>query len=201
MQIIKNHSSQTDIVKDAIFRLAKFSSEEWEFYSSKISEVSFKKKEFLIKQGEVENNAYYICSGAVRYVVNRRDGSQICTDLGFEKNFVSSFASFLSRGPSAVDIQAISPVIAMRLEHNTFQEFLQISKNGERFHRMIAEQMYIRETVRTYSLISQTAEERYLNLLKYQPNVLQSVPIKDIASYLGIHPDSLSRIRNNIKKL
>jgi CRP/FNR family transcriptional regulator, anaerobic regulatory protein len=55
--------------------------------------------------------------------------------------------------------------------------------------------------VRTYSLISQTAEERYLNLLKYQPNVLQSVPIKDIASYLGIHPDSLSRIRNNIKKL
>lgn len=201
MQIIKNHSSQTDIVKDAIFRLAKFSSEEWEFYSSKISEVSFKKKEFLIKQGEVENNAYYICSGAVRYVVNRRDGSQICTDLGFEKNFVSSFASFLSRGPSAVDIQAISPVIAMRLEHNTFQEFLQISKNGERFHRMIAEQMYIRETQRTYSLISQTAEERYLNLLKYQPNILQSVPIKDIASYLGIHPDSLSRIRNNIKKL
>jgi CRP/FNR family transcriptional regulator, anaerobic regulatory protein len=74
-----------------------------------------------------------------------------------------------------------SPVLAL----------LETSKN--------AEQLYIRETRRTYTLISKSAEERYLHLLENQPDALRLIPIKDFASYLGIYPDSLSRIRNSIK--
>jgi hypothetical protein len=87
----------------------------------------------------------------------------------------------------------------MRLRYQPVLELLERSKNAERFHRRIAEGLYIRETKRTYSLICKSAEERYLNLITYQPDALRLIPVKDLASFLGIHPDSLSRIRNNIK--
>ncbi len=187
-----------EIVKEAIFRLANFSSEEWDFYRSHIEEVQFKKKEFLTEIGQVESCIYFIVDGAVKYISFKED-KEICVDLGFKGNFVSSFASCLSQTSSFIGIQAVTKVTAMRLRYQPVLELLERSKNAERFHRRIAEGLYIRETKRTYSLISQSAEERYLNLITYQPDALRLIPVKDLASFLGIHPDSLSRIRNNIK--
>ncbi len=187
-----------ETVKDAIFRLANFSSEEWDFYKNHISEIQFKKKDFLTTVGQIETSAYFIIEGAVKYIAYK-DDKEICVDLGFAGNFVSSFASCLAQKASAIAIQAVTSVTAMRLNYLSVFELLERSKNAERFHRRIAEALYIRESNRTYSLISQTAEERYLNLISHQPHALQLIPVKDLASYLGIHPDSLSRIRNNIR--
>ena len=105
----------------------------------------------------------------------------------------------MSQRPSGIAIQAVTNIKAFRLHYPPVLELIETSKNAERFHRMIAEQLYIRETRRTYTLISKSAEEKYLHLLESQPDALRLIPIKDLASYLGIHPDSLSRIRNLIK--
>jgi CRP-like cAMP-binding protein len=182
-----SNTNKIYLVKESIFKLANFSSEEWEFYQSIIDEVSFKKKEFLTKRGEVENEA------------PTEQDKEICVDLGFQGNLVSSFASCLAQRPSAISIQAVTNIKAFRLKYLPVFDLLETSKNAERFHRLIAEQLYIRETRRTYTLISKSAEERYLHLLENQPDALRLIPIKDLASYLGIHPDSLSRIRNTIK--
>jgi CRP-like cAMP-binding protein len=192
-------SNKIQLVKESIFRLANFSSEEWDFYQNIIEEVSFKKKSFLTKRGEVEKYAYFILEGAVKYEAVTEEGKEICVDLGFQGNLVSSFAACLSQMPSIIAIQAVTNIKAFRLYYPPILELLETSKNAERFHRLIAEQLYIRETRRTYTLISKTAEERYLHLLENQPDALRLIPIKDLASYLGIHPDSLSRIRNSIK--
>jgi CRP-like cAMP-binding protein len=191
--------SKINLVRESIFKLANFSSEEWDFYKKIIDEVSFKKKTFLTQRGQVEKYAYFIVEGAVKYEAITHEGKQICVDLGFQGNFVSSFASCLSQEPSPITIQAVTNVKAYRLYYPPILELLETSKNAERFHRMIAEQLYVRETKRTYTLISKSAQERYLHLLENQPDALRLIPIKDLASYLGIHPDSLSRIRNNIK--
>ncbi|MCU0467033.1 MAG: Crp/Fnr family transcriptional regulator [Arcicella sp.] len=192
-------SNKIHLVKESIFRLANFSSEEWDYYQNIIDEVSFKKKEFLTKKGAVEKYAYFILEGAVKYEATTEEGKAICVDLGFQGNLVSSFAACLSQRPSAISIQAVTNIKAFRLYYPPVLELLETSKNAERFHRLIAEQLYIRETRRTYTLISKTAEQRYLHLLENQPDALRLIPIKDLASYLGIHPDSLSRIRNSIK--
>jgi CRP/FNR family transcriptional regulator, anaerobic regulatory protein len=195
-----SQSNKIYLVKESIFKLANFTSEEWDFYQNIIDEVSFKKKEFLTKRGEVERYAYFILEGAVKYEASTDSEKEICVDLGFQGNLVSSFASCLSARPSSIAIQAVTNVKAFRLRYAPVLELLETSKNAERFHRHIAEQLYIRETRRTYTLISKTAEERYLHLLENQPDALRLIPIKDLASYLGIHPDSLSRIRNSIKQ-
>jgi CRP/FNR family transcriptional regulator, anaerobic regulatory protein len=194
-----SQSNKIYLVKESIFKLANFTSEEWDFYQNIIDEVSFKKKEFLTKRGEVEKYAYFILEGAVKYEAPTDNEKEVCVDLGFEGNLVSSFASCLSGKPSNISIQAVTSIKAFRLRYAPVLELLEISKNAERFHRHIAEQLYIRETRRTYTLISKSAEQRYLHLLENQPDALRLIPIKDLASYLGIHPDSLSRIRNTIK--
>ena len=192
-------SSKIHLVKESIFKLANFSSEEWDFYQNIIDEVTFKKKEYLTKRDDIEQYAYFILEGAVKYEATTKEEKQICVDLGFQGNLVSSFASCLSQRPSGISIQAVTHIRAFRLHYPPVLELLATSKNAERFHRMIAEQLYIRETRRTYTLISKSAEERYLHLLENQPDALRLIPIKDLASYLGIHADSLSRIRNLIK--
>jgi len=189
--------SNIEKIRQSISKLANLPAEEWAFYSELLEEVTFKKRAYLTPLGEIEKYAYFIMEGPVRYV-KPTDDKDICVDLGFSGNFVSSFASCLSQTPSQVAIQAVTPVIAMRLNYEPVRQFIESSSQEERFHRRIAEQLYIRETKRTYSLISQTAEERYLNLIKNQPDVLSLIPIKDLASYLGVHPDSLSRIRNKL---
>jgi CRP-like cAMP-binding protein len=191
--------SKINLVKESIFKLANFSSEEWEFYKSIIEEVSFNKKTFLTLKGEIEKYAYFIIDGAVKYETNTEEGKIICLDFGFKGSFVSSFASCLSQKASTVSIQAVTAVKAFRLYYPSVLDLMETSKNAERFHRLIAEQLYIRETKRTFSLISQNAEQRYIHLLENQPDALRLIPIKDLASYLGIHPDSLSRIRTQIK--
>ena len=194
-----SNTNKIYLVKESIFKLANFTSEEWDFYQSIIDEVSFKKKEFLTKRGDVEKYAYFILEGAVKYEASTEQGKEICVDLGFQGNLVSSFSSCLAQRPSSISIQAVTNIKAFRLRYPPVLELLETSKNAERFHRLIAEQLYIRETRRTYTLISKSAEERYLHLLENQPDALRLIPIKDLASYLGIHPDSLSRIRNTIK--
>ena len=194
-----SNTNKIYLVKESIFKLANFTSEEWDFYQSIIDEVSFKKKEYLTKRGDVEKYAYFILDGAVKYEASTEQGKEICVDLGFQGNLVSSFSSCLAQRPSSISIQAVTNIKAFRLRYPPVLELLETSKNAERFHRLIAEQLYIRETRRTYTLISKSAEERYLHLLENQPDALRLIPIKDLASYLGIHPDSLSRIRNTIK--
>lgn len=190
---------KTNLVKESIFKLANFSTEEWEYYKQLLEEVTFSKKTFLTMRGEVEKYAYFIIEGAVKYEAYTHDGKSICVDLGFKGSFVSSFASCLSQQVSNISIQAVTAVNAFRLYYPKVLELMEQSKNAERFHRLIAEQLYVRESKRTYSLISKNAEQRYLYLLENQPDALRLIAVKDLASYLGIHPDSLSRIRNHIK--
>ena len=76
-----SNTNKIYLVKESIFKLANFTSEEWDFYQSIIDEVSFKKKEFLTKRGDVEKYAYFILEGAVKYEASTEQGKEICVDL------------------------------------------------------------------------------------------------------------------------
>ena len=77
------------LVKESIFKLANFSSEEWEYYQNIIDEVTLKKKEYLTRKGDVEKYAYFILEGAVKYEATTEQGKDICVDLGFKGNLRS----------------------------------------------------------------------------------------------------------------
>ncbi|MCY7350395.1 MAG: Crp/Fnr family transcriptional regulator [Cytophagaceae bacterium] len=187
-------------LKNIFARFVHFLPEEWDRYEQHIEPVEFRKRTFLTRQGEVENYVYFITQGSLRQYFVRND-REICLDFGFRHNLVSSYVSFLTREPSLVAIQAITDIKALRVDFDTVQQLNGSSKNSERFGRLIAEQLYITKLKREMVLLSMSAEEKYRHLMTNQPDFIQIIPVKDIASYLGIHPESLSRIRKNISAI
>lgn len=184
-------------LKALFAKFVDFLPDEWSHYEHHIEWVEFRKKEFLTKCDEVENYIYFIEEGLTRqyFISSERE---ICLDFGFRHNLISAYVSFLTREPSALCIQALTSVRALRIHYDAVQQLHNISKNSERFGRLVAEQLYRVKLQREMMLLSLSAEEKYRHMLQKQPEFIQMIPVKDIASYLGIHPETLSRIRKNI---
>jgi CRP-like cAMP-binding protein len=165
-----------------------------------LSEIKkFKKKEVILKEGDVENYISYNIVGAVAMVMNH-NGTEICNSFSIENSYFSSYCSFLTRQSSKCSIIALEETMIERINYDSIQMAYNISAEHQKNGRLIAEQLYIQESYRTLSLISETAEQRYIRLMQTKPQALQRIPLKYLASYLGITPVSLSRLRNNIVK-
>ncbi|RAJ94353.1 CRP-like cAMP-binding protein [Larkinella arboricola] len=172
-------------------------SDRWESFSSAFEYVTYPKKSFLIRAGELENYLYFIVEGGTSSFF-AKEGREMCLDLWFADHFVSSYVSFLTRQPSQIFIQALFPTKALRIHYDVLQAFYRQDEESNKVGRLFAEGLYISRTQREIRFLSQTAEERYLDLLQRQPELIQQLPVKTIASYLGIHPESLSRIRKQL---
>ena len=176
-----------------------FLPEEVDYYEENIEYIEIKKKEFLLKSGEIEQYSYFIIEGAFRQFIEK-DGKEICIEFGFPNNILCAFLSYHSAKPSTISVQALSNGKLLRLSKKNVDEFNEISKNSERFTRKTMEFFYTVKLKREISLLTTTAEERYLKLLEIQPKIIKIIPVKDLATYLGIHPESLSRIRKKVHR-
>jgi len=159
----------------------------------------FKKKEIILEQGKIENHLSFIIKGAIA-VLTYHNGNEICINFCVENSFFSSYVSFLTRKPSVYHILAIEDTIIERIEYDSLEKAYSISANHQKNGRKIAERLYINSNRRILSLITKTAEERYIEFTEEYSNFMQYIPLKYLASYLGITPVSLSRLRNKIMK-
>ena len=152
------------------------------------------KKELLLRAGDVCRSVAYIGRGALRYfyAVN---GEEHTGQFFFEGEWYTDYDSFLDQTPAAVSIQALEPTQVWLLPHADLYELYAERPVFERFGRLMAEQAYRGSKARGASLLNQTPTERYEQLLRTRPQVAQRVSQRLIASYLGIKPESLSRIR------
>lgn len=186
-----------ELLRRKMGRFVDFQPEEWEYFKGKFEERRYRKKEFIVSAGETENYCTFIVDGLVRIYFEHED-RELCLDFGFPGNIVCAFASYLTRRPSQVCIQALSPTSVLRIHHDHVHASQNVSKNSERFGRMLIEQLYRKKLEKEVFMLSHTPEERYSLLVQHQPKLIQYIPVKDLASYLGIHPQSLSRIRKRM---
>jgi CRP/FNR family transcriptional regulator, anaerobic regulatory protein len=159
------------------------------FHSKKI-----KKGDWLLIPGEVANEIGFIQKGLFRnyFLV---DGKESTRFLGSEGIFVTSIPSFTSRTPSIEYVQALENSELLMLSYQNLQSMYEISQKWERMVRILAEYSYNEQQTRIYSLIAETAHDRYQNFCNSRPDLHQRVPQYIIANYLGISPETLSRIR------
>jgi CRP-like cAMP-binding protein len=161
--------------------------------------IRFQKKDLILEEGQVENYIYYNIKGCVVLLIND-NGNEVSKGFSIDNSYFSSYHSFLTRKPSRISVLAIEDTLVERISYDDLQKAYNISIETQRSGRLIAEGLYIEESQRVISLITQSAEDRYLNLIKNKPMLLQRIPLKYLASYLGITPVSLSRLRNKISK-
>jgi CRP-like cAMP-binding protein len=156
--------------------------EEWHAFKSILQEKKLKKKDLLLKDGQICNFIGFINSGVIREYAFE-NGKESTVDFVSENQFVVDFQSFIMSAPSRQYLEALTDVDLL------------IFKNWERFGRLIIEHVFCDMEEKRKKIIATSYEEQYRNFTAIYPNVVQQVPQYYIASYLGLTPEHLSRIR------
>ena len=151
----------------------------------------------MVKGGAVSDEILFVSEGYFQsYILN--DIEEKTVHIVGDIDFIGAMASFISRQPSNEYIQAVTKANTLVINYNDLQTLYGQSKSWERLGRNVMENMFVREQGIVISFIKHSAELRYENLMKNRPGLIQNVPLRIIASYLGVKPETLSRIRAKI---
>lgn len=184
-------------LRNYVSRFITFTEEEWRVHQAMLVRRFLKKGEFVLRAGEVCNHVTFLNKGFVR-VYNIVNDEELTANFGFEGNYVTDYTSFVSRQPSLDYIIAMEDLEILQLNYIDMQAAYEKYPVWQKFGRLIAEYILIFATERSRSFLFLSPEERYLKLMKDRPKVIVNVPLKYIASYLGITPEALSRIRKRL---
>jgi len=160
--------------------------------------VKFDKNEILLYPRSVCKFIAFIKTGSLRsYHI---DDNLIETNLLLKSNneFITDYESFISKEPSVLCIKSMDEGEMILLDRNGLYSLYDTSFYWNKFGRIMSEQIFLNSKRRTEQMLFLSPKERYLLLLKNEPDFFQKYALKHIASYLGITPQSLSRIRNQI---
>ena len=153
------------------------------------------KSEFFIKEGQICSKIAFISEGLFR-IYYLKDGIEINTCFCIENSITSSFNSFVNHIPSSENIQALENSVVVTLSSENLAKLYSDSQIWQTIGRLLTEKECLRLSDRASSLSFESALEKYKNLLKYQPGIIQRVSIQHIASYIGVSRETLSRIRS-----
>ncbi|ASS49106.1 MAG: Crp/Fnr family transcriptional regulator [Candidatus Fluviicola riflensis] len=182
---------------DSIARYTSLDKSEQEYFVNKLEVRHYNKKEVILQEGKVCNYTYFINKGCLRYYYII-EGKENTAQFFFENAWYTDFESFLSGKPTKQNIEALEKTELLLLSSKDLKEVYNEIPKFERLGRQMAENAFLGVRHRNEMLENHSAEERYLMLIKERPKVFERIPQHYIASYLGIQPESLSRIRKKI---
>jgi len=182
---------------DEINKIIPLTFEEREQIGNYFCTKLIKKNSFLIKEGQNCNDVFFVQSGMLRVYYLDENGDEITCYFVREKEFISSYTSFLTQTPTKENIQAIEDCNLFSISRSNLETLSQEIPKIQLFRRVIAENLFIAMERRISMLQSATAQERYERIIKENPNYILNIPQQYIASFLGITPQHLSRLRKN----
>lgn len=153
------------------------------------------KKDFLITEGNNCNFIGIVVSGVMRSFIRGGESDEFNNDFYFEHDFVSAYTSFLTSQPTNCNIQALTDVNIVYITTAQYQELLSQDNQWYKLGKFIAETFFIRKCKRETSFLKHSAAQRLEIVLQLYPGIEQRVSQYHIASYLGVKPESLSRIK------
>lgn len=169
----------------------------WESFATFLKRNSYKKNDIIKDVNKKEENLSVIVKGSAG-VFLWKENSTICLDLCYENEFFGDYMSFLTQKTTELFTQAIEPIEILSISFLDLNELYNSSTIGINIGRIASESLFIHKQTQQIDLLMLTAEKRYLKLLERQPEIVQRTPQKYIASYLGVTPESFSRIRKKI---
>ena len=148
----------------------------------------------LLKPGQVAHHLYFVEQGLVRgYTLHA--GQEISSWFMCEGDFVISIVSFFTRQPSTEYLELLEPSVVFSISHAQLAELYRAFPEFNYVGRLLTERYYVQSEQRAYQLRTLPARERYSQLIREFPDLAQRVPLKYLASHLGITPETLSRLR------
>ncbi|PHR35494.1 MAG: CarD family transcriptional regulator [Fluviicola sp.] len=178
-------------------KTVKMSDSDWEFFSSKLKRTEYKKRTALLRVGEVESHLNFIETGSIRMFIPKEE-NDLTFAFSFSGQFMSAYDSFITQTPSNYQTETITDTVLWSITFDDLQDIYRNTDCGQIIGRKTAESLFLLKVKREQSLLNESAEDRYLNLFTEQPHLIKEIPLKFLASYIGITPQALSRIRKRI---
>jgi len=170
----------------------------WGLVEPMLELVTIPEATAIVRFNEVEKYIYFIKSGSVRLYIPKEGEEDITFSFAFADEFVSAYDSFLSEEPCEYQLETITEITVLRLSKDNLKMLYENTNFGNYIGRLIAENLFVKKKDREMSLLTRTAEQRYDDLFTSHPQLIKEIPLKYIASFIGITPQALSRIRARI---
>ena len=158
----------------------------------------FGKKEMVTKAGEVENYFNFIVKGLVRKYY-KKGNHEINTQISYEGHLIVSQESFHSRQPSEYYIETIEPTTFVSITHDDLERIYAQSHRMEHLARLLITHVMVIKDIWQMQLVKMTPRERFLRFVTKNPELMQRVPQKFLASYLNIKPETFSRFKHLLR--
>lgn len=184
----------TDSLRAILSQSVNMDDEAWDASLHLFKPKTLNKKEHFLKQGETCKHIGFIVSGYVRLYYDIGD-TEITKDFNTEHTFCGSYASFISEKPSHFNVVAMEPLELLIINRNNLILLTEQYMAWQKFLRIAMERMFITKENREAFFLTTTPEERYSILLSETPEWVNRIPLKHLASYLGMTAETLSRIR------
>ena len=162
--------------------------------------VEISKGELFIEQGKICDQVAFVVSGKLRNFYFDEAGNEVTCYFVTPNNFVSAFSSFLTNAPTHENISTLEDTVLRTISKKDLEALCDLIPKLHIFRRVIVENLFIIMEKRIMMLQSQSAHERYEKMIKENPEILLSVPLQYTASFLGITPQHLSRLRKEMQK-
>lgn len=150
---------------------------------------------YFLRPGEVSRKVGFVLQGVVHYFEDG-DGQRLTYYFGREQEFVGDYESFLAAQPAAHGIQALEEAHLLSISADNLQRLYREVREGERLGRLVAETLFVDMLRHLTSFYKDPPAQRYARFVRTYPDLLQRIPQYYIASYVGVQPQSLSRIRS-----
>ena len=186
-----------DILLQTLRQIVPLELDEEQLFKSIFSEMHLKKGDFFLKAGEINNKLGFVNKGLIRYFVYKND-DESTIEFTSEGEFIAEYQSFLDNSEAIQYIQAIEDTTLLVTDNDGIQQLYNKTKNGNLIGRLVIEYRYNHLMKQLLSIYMHNPEQRYRNFIKVYPDLIQRVPQYYIASYVGVKPQSLSRIRKRI---
>ena len=185
-----------DVARELARRYSTMTHDELDVLESILVPMRFQKGEFILKEGEVCSNIYWVVKGLVRqyYIKN---GKELTEYMAVENSIFMSIESLFKEQPSHQMIHALEPTIIFALPKAKLEREAVKNTNIQMLYRKILEESLILSQVHADMLRFETAQDRYVKLVKRQPQLVLRAPLVYIASYLQMTPETLSRVRTS----
>lgn len=171
--------------------------EEAQAIADSVCTATYKKGDILLKEGQVATECYFVLNGCVRqyYLI---DGEEKTSNFFTENEWIVPIASFIQKQPASYYLECAEDTVLVVGNEQREEEMYSTSRKFETISRMVLEKIIIEQQALQARYVTDTPEQRYLHLLERNAGLVQRVPLYQLASYIGVKAESLSRIRKRI---
>ncbi|ELR72897.1 cAMP-binding protein [Fulvivirga imtechensis AK7] len=190
-----DHGHIIEQTKSVVTSIIKASDPELHYFRQNVRVHQMAKSDLLVREGETCNSIFFVNSGVFRSFL-WADDVEVNTEFFFENSFAGAFTSFLLERKTVLNIQALEEATVTEIPKATLEALYQRDPAWYALGKYIFEREFIKKCQRESDFLKLSAKERYLSLVQQHPQIEERIPGYHIASFLGIKPESLSRIRS-----